>query len=369
MAIAPLVNRQRREILVIVSALVAALVAMVLTGSASAATISYVSISGNWHDPVDNLPGSQPGEPVITNGIPTSSINWGVTSGSQSGYDFTGTIPPPQTLPGPSPLFPLGTFTHRNFEVSSPSLTSVQLDVVLVLSVDGVQTAPLNFTFTFNHEETPNNATPCLYPTPPGEGCTDRVTFVSAPQPTTFNVGGVDYTLAMSFLDANGNPVSEFITRENGTVNTSGLVGQFILPPVPPAGPALVKATTQPTATIGEAFKYRITVPAAPYSTPLYDVRILDDLTASAADLEYVAVTKVSGSGAWSPTNTGTNTNLIIEDNGAGIDIPAGEQVEIEVTVRLQDTATNVAGLAFTNAASSTYNQQDNDGASQRPGT
>ena len=215
--------------------------------------------------------------------------------------------------------------------------------------------APLNFTFTFNHEETPNNATPCPYPTPPGEGCTDRVTFVSAPQPTTFNVGGVDYTLAMSFLDVNGNPVSEFITREGGTINTSGLVGQFILPPVPPAGPALVKATTQPTATIGEAFKYRITVPAAPYSTPLYDVRILDDLTASAADLEYVGVTKVSGSGAWTPTNTGTNTNLIIEDNGAGIDIPAGEQVEIEVTVRLQDTATNVAGLAFTNTASSTY--------------
>ena len=28
----------------------------------------------------------------------------------------------------------------------------------------------------------------------------------------------------------NGNPVSEFITREGGTINTSGLVGQFTLP-------------------------------------------------------------------------------------------------------------------------------------------
>ena len=104
-AIAPLVNRLRARVC---ATLVAALVAMVLTGSASAATISYVSISGFWHDPVDNVPGVQPGDPVITNGTPTSSISWGVTSGSQSGYDFTGTIPPPLTLPGPVPYFRLG---------------------------------------------------------------------------------------------------------------------------------------------------------------------------------------------------------------------------------------------------------------------
>ena len=118
--------------------------------------------------------------------------------------------------PGHCLLLPLGTFTHRNFTVTDPSLTSVQLDVVLVLNVDGVQTGPLNFTFTFNHVETPNNPTPpatCPYPTPAGEGCTDRVTFCLRTQPTTFNVGGVDYTLSMSFVDNNGNPVAEFITK------------------------------------------------------------------------------------------------------------------------------------------------------------
>src|SRR6185295_4229118 len=212
-----------------IGALLSALVALGLTGSASAAQISYLSINGMWHDPVDNVPGSQPGDPVITNGIPTSIIRWGTTSGTpQSGYDFTGTLPPPQTFPGPIPFFSLGTFTHRNFEVGDPSLTSTQLDVVLVLSVDGVSTGPLTFTFTLNHEETQNNLTPCPYPTPPGEGCTDRVTIVASAQPTTFQIDGVDYTLAMSFLDANGNPVSEFITREGGTTNTSGLVGQFV---------------------------------------------------------------------------------------------------------------------------------------------
>ena len=68
---------------------VSALAALVLAGSASAAEITYTSVTGLWHDPVDNLPGSQPGDPVITNGAPTSIIRWGDTSGSQSGYDFT----------------------------------------------------------------------------------------------------------------------------------------------------------------------------------------------------------------------------------------------------------------------------------------
>ena len=211
-----------------------------------AAQITYVSVTGTWHDPVDNVPGSQPGDPVITNGDPTSIIRWGTTTGSQSGYDFTSSLPPPFMLPGVIPFFSLGDFEHHNFSVDDPSLTSVQLDVVLELAVDGVPTGPLIFTFTFNHEETPNNPPPgesCPYPTPPGEGCTDRVTIVASADPTTFNVGGVDYTLDMSFLD-NGSPVDEFITREGGTINSSGLVGEFTLPPglrVTKSGPASMR--------------------------------------------------------------------------------------------------------------------------------
>src|SRR5688572_21067752 len=163
----------------------------------------------------------------------------------QSGYDFTASTPPPFTLPGPIPFFSLGSFTHRNFEVDDPSLTSVLLDVVLVINVDGVPRPPLTFTFTFNHVETPNNTMPCPYPTPVGEGCTDRVQIVASPSPTTFNVDGVDYTLSMSFLN-NGSPVSEFITREGGTINSSGLVGQFTLPNLPPGTPVLTMDKSGP---------------------------------------------------------------------------------------------------------------------------
>ena len=198
--------------------------------SALAATVEIISVRGFWHSPVDTMPGSQPGDPVIANGDPISSISWGATSGTQSGYDFIASIPPPFDLPGPIPYFSMGTFQHRNFTVGQPWLVSAELDVLLELAVDGVPIAPLTFTFTLEHDETPNNLNPCPYPTPPGEGCTDRVTITASPDPTTFNVDGVDYTLDMSFLD-NGSPVDEFITREGDTVNSTGLIGEFTLPP------------------------------------------------------------------------------------------------------------------------------------------
>ncbi len=141
---------------------------------------------------------------------------------------------------------------------------------------------------------------------------------------------------------------------------------RVVIQTVPPA--ALLKANTQATATVGEEFSYQITVPETPYAYPMYDVRILDDLTASAADLSFVSVAKVAGSGAWTPLNTGTATNLVIEDPAVGIDIPAGEQVTIEITVVLLDTPTNVAGLSFTNTADYTYNRIDEAETSQMPG-
>ena len=133
------------------------------------------------------------------------------------------------------------------------------------------------------------------------------------------------------------------------------------------AGPvALLKATTQATAYIGEQFSYLITVPATPQATALEDVRILDDLSTSAADLSFVSVTKIAGAEPWTPVNTGDSTSLVIEDSSIGIDIPAGDQAVIEVTVVLNDSATNVAGLVFNNTADYTYSVTQNPGL---PGT
>ena len=259
--------------LLILSALVYALLLPVLTRSAAAqGVLTFTSAEANWHGPTTNVPG--PPDPIITNGGPTtnatpttSSISWGSTDPGdpQSGYDVTITIPDPL-------MFPVATFTHRNFPVSDPSLTSVQLDFVLDFLVNGVQTGPLTFTFTFNHEETPNNLDPCPYPTPPGQGCTDRVTFIDAPDPTTFTVGGKTYTLSMNFLDEDGNPVTQFITEEGGAGNTADLDSQFTLVPpvveVTKSGPA--------TMTLGQwgifAIDARNTGPNDAWNTTIRDV-------------------------------------------------------------------------------------------------
>jgi len=357
--------------------------ALVPTGNALAAEITFVSVVGSWRDPVDSMPGSQPGDPVITNGDPISSISWGTTTGSQSGYDFIATLPPPFTLPGPIPYFSLGTFQHRNFVVNEPWLTSAELDVVLVLAVDGVPTGPLAFTFTLNHDETPNNLDPCPYPTPPGEGCTDRVTIVASAEPTTFNVNGVDYTLEMSFLD-NGSPVDEFITREGDTVNSSGLVGEFTLPPgltVTKTGPATMR--------LGEWGDFVIGVQNASESDA-YDATLVDQLpdgqTGGMCDTTpeiqsarvYAAdgVTPVPGKG---PLIEGTDYSLAYDGSACELTfitlsaasvIGVDERLMIAYRTQLdadsQDgtTLTNVAGATewFNEDASTIYSRTLTDG-------
>ncbi len=137
--------------------------------------------------------------------------------------------------------------------------------------------------------------------------------------------------------------------------------------PLPVALVKEVKDSTQTTASIGVPFSYIITVPATPQPTALNDVRIVDDLTtASVADLSFVSVSKVSTWGTWTPINTGDAKHLVIEDPVNGIDIPAGERAEIEITVVLDNSAKNLSGLVFNNTANYTYNISHDPGL---PGT
>lgn len=129
------------------------------------------------------------------------------------------------------------------------------------------------------------------------------------------------------------------------------------------------KTNGQTTATIGEQFTYTITVPQTAVDVPLYDVRILDDLAATGADLSLITATGTLTTGAsLAISNTGTATSLVLEDLATGIDIPAGEQAVIVVTVELQNTFNNQAGNTFSNTASYTYNRTDGVVGTQRDG-
>ena len=66
--------------------------------------------------------------------------------------------------------------------------------------------------------------------------------------------------------------------------------------------------------------------------------------------------------------NTGTATNLVIQDTTSGIDIPAGQQVVVNVTVVLGNTANNTIGKQFQNTATYTYAGIDNTPSTQASG-
>src|SRR5215813_11498985 len=118
----------------------------------------------------------------------------------------------------------------------------------------------------------------------------------------------------------------------------------------------------QTTATIGVPFTYKLTIPVLfdPLSgividdkgspNELHDITITDDLNATGADLTYV-----SHKAYW--RNTGapiphqfSNTGGVLTFSNFPI-IPAGQQFVIEITVVLNDTATNVPGKQFINTA------------------
>ena len=137
---------------------------------------------------------------------------------------------------------------------------------------------------------------------------------------------------------------------------------------ITPGPGALAKLESVSEVAVGDQFTYRITVPATPVDTALFDVRISDDLGASAADLQFVSVARAPASatvntGVWTPVNSGNLTQLLIEDTTDGIDIPAGEQIAVDITVVVLNTATNVGGLVFNNSADYTYNRVNNDAA------
>lgn len=128
---------------------------------------------------------------------------------------------------------------------------------------------------------------------------------------------------------------------------------------------------------IGQPFKYRIQVPFVAVPNALHDVKITDNLSIIPnTDLIFLSVIAVNDDAdvspdeddTYNPVNSGTPTNLVIEDVVNGIEIPAGQTITVELEVLLRDSPIN-SGLplpagTFSNVANYTFNSIDGDDAS-----
>ena len=85
----------------------------------------------------------------------------------------------------------------------------------------------------------------------------------------------------------------------------------------------------------------------------LHGVTVTDDLNAMGVDLTYVSHTVRWESSGAAVQHTFSNVNglLTFEIGGPGLDVPAGEQFIIELTVVLDDTPANTPGTQFVNTA------------------
>src|SRR5438128_11491900 len=118
----------------------------------------------------------------------------------------------------------------------------------------------------------------------------------------------------------------------------------------------------QTTATIGVPFTYKMTIPVLfdPLSgivvnsrgspNDLHDITVTDDLNATGADLTYVSHTAYWLSNGTPIPHTFSNVGGVLTFSNFPI-IPAGQQFVIEITVVLNNSATNVPGKQFINTA------------------
>ena len=125
------------------------------------------------------------------------------------------------------------------------------------------------------------------------------------------------------------------------------------------------KDSPGPTASIGVPFTYTLTIPILfdpdggivvdnqGSENDLHGVTIWDDLKETGVALTYVSHTMRWRSSGLPVNHTFTDTNgfLTFELDDPGLDIPAHEQLILEITVVLEDTPTNAPNTPFVNTA------------------
>lgn len=220
-----------------ITAIIVLLISSIPLSSVSAASdYELVSVAGIWT--------ATEGGGSTVNGLNTNVVRWGVSTGEgQSGLRFDGSNG--QTF-DEGDVFLLGTLTHLNWPVYSPSATGATLKVTLTFSHPTVSPNP-SFTFDFDIEETTNQR-PCpSFQIPGHPACDDRITFPASYGQESFTIGDTLYTLKIEgFVDAypSGSPVSYFVTEERKN-NSAYLVASLSSVLVEEPDITLTKKTNQ----------------------------------------------------------------------------------------------------------------------------
>ncbi|MCB1136991.1 MAG: THxN family PEP-CTERM protein [Chlamydiia bacterium] len=177
------------------------------TSSTQAIVVEVDNVDGVWTsvDPVGSA-----------TGIGTNEIRWGTPASysGKSGYNFNG-VTPPTVVTSDSTPFLLGTFTHINYPITGTSITQAELSVDFDLTIDGIVFNNTTFTYTFLHNETPNN----------GPNPDDIVTFVNPSPGQMVIANGQGYVVEILGFEVGGNIVSQFYTKEN-KMNSANLIAQ-----------------------------------------------------------------------------------------------------------------------------------------------
>lgn len=221
---------------VLVSLMVAALA---LSANTATASLTMDSDVGTWT-------GTDGGVNVQTQTVSVSygngsenQIRWGVpylapnTIDNQSGLGFTG------RAPSSSPVtfelgdtFEIGQISHFNHEIGNGgSPTEAYLQLVMDFTTpDGALSQTFNF--TFGVDETP------------GLGTDDIITFPNAMPAENVVIGGTTYTVELlGFGDTPDALVDQFISVENGQVNSTQLWGRITeRPAIPVPGAVLLSS-------------------------------------------------------------------------------------------------------------------------------
>ena len=115
-------------------------------------------------------------------------------------------------------------------------------------------------------------------------------------------------------------------------------------------------------ATVGVPFTYRLTMPVlfdpatktvinvAGSLNDLHGVTVIDDLNETGVDLTYLSHRAYWRSSGLDVAHTFVNNNGVLTFDNFPI-VPAGEQIEVELTVVLDDTPVNAVGTQFINIA------------------